>query len=240
MHKQRYSLNREEGYTKLQELIGYHFRNTALLKRALSHSSYANELKLNNHDDYERLEFLGDAVLELTVSEFLYREHPDMREGELTKLRASLVCEPTLALCAREGFGLGEYILLGKGEEATGGRSRDSIVSDVFEAIAGAIYVDGGFEEARKFIHRFLLTDYKEKIDFTDSKTTLQEYAQDHGMTLVYELVEETGPEHDRRYVMRAILDGRIEETGVATSKKAAQQNAAKAILKKHLSNLKE
>lgn len=228
-------MNIEEGYIELQKRIGYDFRDSAKLIKALSHSSYVNELKLSKHDDYERTEFLGDAVLELTVSEFLYENRPDMREGEMTKLRASLVCEPTLAYCAREGMELGKYLLLGKGEDSSGGRGRDSIVSDVFEAIIGAIYLDGGIDAAKEFIHRFLLTDYEKKIEFVDSKTILQEYAQNHGICLEYELVEERGPEHDRDYVMRAKLGDTISETGCAKSKKAAQQNAAYAILKKHV-----
>ncbi|MBR6159386.1 MAG: ribonuclease III [Lachnospiraceae bacterium] len=226
-------MNLTDGYLELQNRIGYDFRDSSYLQTALSHSSYINELKLNRHDDYERCEFLGDAVLELAVSEFLYKTHKEMREGEMTKLRASLVCEPTLAYCAREGFDLGKYLLLGKGEDASGGRSRDSILSDVFEAVAGAIYLDGGFEKAKEFIYRFVLTDYEKKIGFRDSKTTLQEYAQDHGLKLEYELVEERGPEHDRDYVMRAILGDDISETGIAKSKKAAQQNAAYAVLGK-------
>ena len=225
-------MNIADGYIELQTVIGYDFRDTALLVRALSHSSYANETRQKRHEDYERTEFLGDAVLELTVSEFLYNEKKEMNEGEMTKLRASLVCEPTLAYCARCGFDLGKYILLGKGEDASGGRGRDSIVSDVFEAIVGAIYLDGGLECAKEFIKRFVLTDYEEKIEFVDSKTILQEYAQEHSYSLEYELIEELGPSHDRDYVMRATLDGRISETGMAKSKKAAQQSAAYAILK--------
>ena len=224
-------MNITDGYMELQNRIGYDFNNSAYLQTALSHSSYINELKLNRHDDYERCEFLGDAVLELAVSEFLYLTHKQMQEGEMTKLRASLVCEPTLAYCAREGFDLGKYVLLGKGEDASGGRGRDSIISDVFEAIIGAIYLDGGFDKAKEFIYRFVLTDYEHKIGFRDSKTTLQEYAQDHGLKLEYELVEELGPEHDRDYVMRATLGDDISETGTAKSKKAAQQKAAYAIL---------
>ena len=224
-------MNNTDGYRELEKRIGYSFRNSTYLQTALSHSSYINELKLNRHDDYERCEFLGDAVLELVVSEFLFKKHKKMREGEMTKLRASLVCEPTLAFCARSGFDLGKYVLLGKGEDASGGRGRDSIISDVFEAIIGAIYLDGGFECARDFIGRFVLTNYEQKIGFRDSKTTLQEYAQDRGLKLVYELVEERGPEHDRDYVMRASLGDDISETGIAKSKKAAQQNAAYAIL---------
>lgn len=159
-----------------------------------------------------------------------------MKEGEMTKLRASLVCEPTLAYCANIGFDLGTYLLLGKGEDASGGRGRDSIVSDVFEAIVGAIYLDGGLDEAKKFIHRFVLTDYEKKIEFVDSKTILQEYAQNHGMSLEYELVEELGPAHDRDYVMRVTLGGKITATGKAKSKKAAQQSAAYEVLCKHIS----
>ena len=228
-------MNITEGYVELQKRIGYDFRDSETLIKALSHSSYVNELKLSKHDDYERTEFLGDAVLELTVSEFLYNSHKEMREGEMTKLRAALVCEPTLAYCAQKELDLGRYLLLGKGEDSSGGRGRDSIVSDVFEAIIGAIYLDGGIEEAKKFIHRFLLSDYEKKIEFVDSKTILQEYAQNHGLALEYELVEERGPEHDRDYVMRAKLGDDISETGIAKSKKAAQQNAAYAILKKHV-----
>ncbi len=226
-------MNITDGYIELQKLIGYDFDDTGHLLTALSHSSFVNEQKESRCADYERIEFLGDAVLELTVSEFLYKEYPDMQEGEMTKLRASLVCEPTLAYCARIGFDLGKFLLLGKGEDASGGRGRDSIVSDVFEAIVGAIYLDGGLECARRFIHRFLLTDYKKKIEFVDSKTILQEYAQDRGLSLEYELVEERGPAHDRKYVMRAILGGDMTATGVAGSKKAAQQHAAYEILQK-------
>ncbi len=229
-------MNIQNGYEELQKRIGYDFRDSGRLILALSHSSYANENKQGSHDDYERCEFLGDAVLELAVSEFLYNEHPEMKEGEMTKLRASLVCEPTLAYCANTGFELGKYVLLGKGEDASGGRGRDSIVSDVFEAIVGAIYLDGGLESARTFIHRFVLTDYEKKIEFTDSKTILQEYAQNHGMSLEYELVEESGPAHDRDYVMRATLNGNISATGKAKSKKAAQQSAAYEILRRHIS----
>ena len=174
-------MNIKDGYKELQQLIGYDFRSGDLLIRALSHSSYVNELKMNRHDDYERMEFLGDAVLELTVSEFLYKGNNNMREGEMTKLRASLVCEPTLAYCAREGFDLGKYVLLGKGEDTSGGRGRDSILSNVFEAIVGAIYLDGGFEEANTFVRKHVLTDLENKQLFYDAKTILQEKVQNAG-----------------------------------------------------------
>ena len=143
---------------KLEEKIAYRFRDGRLLRQALTHSSYANEMKINKYGDYERLEFLGDAVLEFVSSDFLYRQRKETAEGDLTKLRASMVCEPALAFCARE-LSLQQYILLGKGEQATGGRNRDSIVSDVMEALIGAIYLDGGIEEASAFIHRFILSD---------------------------------------------------------------------------------
>ncbi len=165
------SVNMQEEYTleMLQERIGYKFRNEALLKRALTHSSYMNEQKINRTGDYERLEFLGDAVLELVTSEFLYGEYKEIPEGELTKMRASMVCEPSLAFCARD-IELGQFILLGKGEENTGGRKRDSITSDVMEAVTGAIYLDGGFEQAKKFIYRFVLSDLEDKQLFMTSR----------------------------------------------------------------------
>lgn len=231
-------MNEIKGYIELMTAIGYEFNDSSILVKALSHSSYINELKLNKHDDYERTEFLGDAVLELTVSDFLYNNKPDMREGDMTKLRASLVCEPTLAYCARSGFNLGKYLLLGKGEDASGGRGRDSILSDVFEAIIGAIYLDGGIEPARGFIYKYLLTDYEKKILFSDSKTLLQEYAQEYELPLEYTVVEESGPAHDRNYKVVAKLGSDITAEGVAKSKKSAEQHAAFEILEKlHINN---
>ena len=167
----------EKAMEMLQKKIGYRFRDLSLLRQALSHSSYANEHRQENAGDNERLEFLGDAVLELSSSEFLFLEYPQMPEGDMTKLRASLVCEPTLALCARD-IGLPEYLLLGKGEEHTGGRHRDSIVSDAMEALIGAIYLDGGFASAKEFVRKFILTDIEHKKLFYDSKTILQEIVQ--------------------------------------------------------------
>ena len=218
--------------SELEGKCGYSFKNKDLIKMALSHSSYANEVKLKKACDYERLEFLGDAVLELTVSEYLYANKPDMKEGSMTKLRASLVCEPTLAACAREGLDLGVYILLGKGEENTGGRGRDSIVSDVFEAIIGAIYLDGGFDEARGFIKRFVLEDMEHKIEFLDSKTNLQEVVQEMGARLEYELIEETGPAHDKQYTMAVLINGKKMAIGQDKTKKGAEQKAAFTVLK--------
>ena len=167
----------EEKMRYLQERIGYRFENKDLLWQALSHSSYANEHKQEHRKDNERLEFLGDAVLELASSEFLFLEYPDLPEGDMTKLRASIVCEPTLALCARE-IDLPDYLLLGKGEEHTGGRQRNSIVSDALEALIGAIYLDGSFANAKEFVRKFILTDIEHKKLFYDSKTILQEIVQ--------------------------------------------------------------
>jgi len=217
---------------ELEEKCGYCFKDKKTLKTALSHSSYVNEQKLNKTDDYERLEFLGDAVLELTVSEHLFNNKPDMREGDMTKLRASLVCEPTLAACARDELSLGEYILLGKGEDNTGGRYRDSIISDIFEAIIGAIFIDGGLEEAKRFITRFVLEDMEKKIDFMDSKTNLQEIAQEKGYILSYEMISEKGPDHDKEYTMAVVIDGVRKAIGVDRTKKGAEQKAAYAVIK--------
>jgi len=212
---------------ELQEKIGYQFRDESLLKQALTHSSFANEQKINKLNNYERLEFLGDAVLELVSSEFLFNENKDMPEGQLTRLRASMVCEPALAYCARD-IDLGSYILLGKGEEATGGRNRDSITSDVMEAVIGAIFLDGGIENAKKYIYRFVLSDLENKILFLDSKTLLQEEIQKKNTAqLRYELVGEIGPDHDKQFHVEAYLDGRLIGSGLGRTKKAAEQQAA-------------
>lgn len=219
--------NRKEALKELQEKIGYQFKDETLLKQALTHSSFANEQKINKLGNYERLEFLGDAVLELVSSEFLYNENKDMPEGQLTRLRASMVCEPALAYCARD-IRLGSYILLGKGEEATGGRKRDSIISDVMEAVIGAIFLDGGIENAKKYIYRFVLSDLEDKILFMDSKTLLQEEIQKNNTAqLRYELVGETGPDHDKEFRVEAYLDEKLIGTGVGRTKKAAEQQAA-------------
>ena len=223
-------MNITDGYEKLQEKIGYTFRDEQLLIRALTHSSYRNEKQ--SVRDYERLEFLGDAVLELTVSDFLFRDNPDMKEGEMTKMRASLVCEPTLAYCAK-ALSLKDYILLGKGEEKTGGRNRESIISDVFEAVIGALYLDGGLEYAMNFIRKYVLTDYRNKIEFRDSKTTLQEYVQEKGAIMDYRLVSETGPDHNKKYMVHVLIDDEVMGEGSGSSKKRAEQRAAYEALKR-------
>lgn len=217
----------QKSFEKLENRIGYQFKNKALLKQALTHSSFANEQKINKFEDYERLEFLGDAVLELVSSDFLFQEHPQMPEGQLTKMRASMVCEPALAFCARE-FGLEEFILLGKGEEMTGGRKKDSIVSDVMEAVIGAIYLDSGMEAAKAHIHKFVLSDLEHKQLFYDAKTILQERVQRKGEgTLHYELIREEGPDHDKVFVVEARLDEKRIGTGSGRTKKSAEQQAA-------------
>ena len=148
--------------SELEDRIGYRFNDPMLLKQAVTHSSFTNEQKINRYGHYERLEFLGDAVLELISSDFLYHTYSQEPEGKLTKMRASMVCEPSLAFCARD-IELGNFLLLGKGEESTGGRERESIVSDVMEAVIGAIYLDGGIEKAKEFIYRFILSDLEHK-----------------------------------------------------------------------------
>lgn len=203
------------------------FRNKKLLKQALTHSSFANEQKINKWEDYERIEFLGDAVLELVSSDYLYRMNARLSEGELTKLRSSMVCEPALAYCARD-IELGQFIFLGKGEESTGGRKRDSITSDVMEAVIGAIYLDGGLDCARAFIDRFVLSDLEDKQLFYDSKTILQERVQKDGEgRLHYVLVEESGPEHDKLFRVEAMIDDRKVGEGSGRTKKHAEQQAA-------------
>ena len=209
-----------------QKIIQYQFNNIGLLKNALTHSSYDNEKKTGNYKDNERLEFLGDAVLELTSSEFIYTGNPDMNEGKMTRLRASIVCEPTLAMCARQ-IHLQEYIMLGKGEDLTGGRTRDSIISDALEALIGAIYLDGGFANAKEFIHRFVLNDLENKQLFYDSKTILQEVVQAHGLEVEYELTGEEGPEHDKKFHVIAKAGDLFVVKGTGHTKKAAQQQAA-------------
>lgn len=219
---------------ELEEKLEYHFNDYEILRNALTHSSFANEKHLGRLADNERLEFLGDAVLEIVVSEYLYLNYPKEPEGVLTRKRASMVCEPTLAMCARE-IDLGSYLQMGRGEEVTGGRQRDSITSDALEALIGAIYLDGGFESAREFIHRRILNDIETKQLFYDSKTILQEIIQgfDHPAELDYRLVSEEGPDHDKKFVVEALLDGQVMGSGTGRTKKAAQQEAAYHVILK-------
>ena len=217
---------------ELEERIGYHFNNQMLLRQAVTHSSFTNEQKINKAKHYERLEFLGDAVLELVSSEFLFKRHPEMPEGELTKLRASMVCEPSLAFCARD-LELGKFLLLGKGEDITGGRHRDSIISDAMEAVTGAIFLDGGMEPAKQFIYRFILSDIEDKQLFYDSKSNLQELIQGKlKKDFHYELRDEKGPEHDKIFEVEIFMEEESLGIGQGRTKKAAEQQAAyKALL---------
>ena len=211
----------------LEQRIGYSFKDKTLLRQALMHSSYTNEHHLHKENCNERLEFLGDAVLELSSSEYLFKLYPDKPEGELTKLRASLVCEPALALSSRQ-IGLGEYLLMGKGEELTGGRERPSIVSDAVEALIGAIYLDGGFACAKEFILRYILNDIENKQLFYDSKTILQEMVQSqYEESLSYKLLREEGPDHNKSYEVQVLLGTSVLGKGRGRTKKAAEQEAA-------------
>lgn len=222
-----------EQLKELEEKISYHFQDKHLLAQALTHSSYANEHRLDHNHCNERLEFLGDAVLEIVTSDFLYHKYTEKPEGDLTKIRASIVCEPTLAYCA-EAINLGSYLFLGKGEDATGGRNRNSVVSDAMEAVIGAIYLDGGFASAKEFVHRFIMTDIEHKKLFYDSKTILQEMVQSQGEeALVYELLGEKGPDHNKTFEVRALIGTEEIGRGTGRTKKAAEAMAAyKGILK--------
>ena len=215
--------------TALEERLGYSFRNRALLETALTHSSYANENRASGIVCNERLEFLGDSVLGVTVADFLYRHFPDMPEGRMTRLRAELVCEHSLHRVALE-LHLGDYLRLGKGEEHNGGRKRASILSDAVEAVIAAMYLDAGMETAAGFIHRCLLDDIRaiETPTFTDYKTSLQELVQRHsGQVLSYELVGEEGPDHAKTFRVQVCLNGDPIGRGTGRTKKEAEQAAA-------------
>ncbi|MCD7818608.1 MAG: ribonuclease III [Lachnospiraceae bacterium] len=218
----------ERSPSELEHKINYHFHNVQLFHQALAHSSFANEHRAEGQNDNERREVLGDAGLELGSSDILYHQYPDLQEGKLTKLRASLVCEPTLASCAKE-IDLSDYLMLGKGEEQTGGRTRNSIVSDALEALIGAIYLDGGLEPARSFIERFIMTDIEHKKLFYDSKTVLQEIVQrDYRQDNVrYVIVGEDGPDHAKVFRVEVEIGGIVAGTGSGSTKKAAEQEAA-------------
>ncbi len=223
----------KQSFHEFESVISYSFKDVKLLIQALTHSSYANENSLKKIDNNERLEFLGDAVLEIVTSDYLYRQYPNLLEGELTKFRASIVCEPTLAQFARE-MELGVYLLLGKGEDASGGRKRDSVLSDAVEALIGAIYIDGGIKAARAFIESMLLDDVEERKRFVDSKTHLQEYIQQvSDIPIDYKVIRESGPDHNKSFTVHVCHDGRIIGEGEGRSKKSAEQRAAFDALKK-------
>lgn len=215
--------------TEIEKNIGYTFRDKELLQLALTHSSYSNE-KGNRHNN-ERLEFLGDSVLGFITAEYLYALRPDLPEGQLTKLRANAVCEKSLAVFANE-IGLGDKLLLGKGEVMTGGRERPSILSDAFESVIAAVYLDGGMEEAKKFVLRFVSTAETDVKAVTDYKTMLQEVIQKNPLEqLHYVLAAESGPDHDKTFTVEVYLNSNLIGTGTGHSKKKAEQAAAKEAL---------
>ncbi len=218
--------------SEIEEILGYKFKNPELLKNALTHSSYANEAH-SHFGSNERLEFLGDSVLSLIVSEHLYKNFKNLPEGELTKLRASLVCEKSLSAFSRE-MNLGNYIYLGKGEQHNHGNERASILADAFEAVLAAIYLDGGFDAAKKHVMRFVLPELKDRDDevFKDYKTCLQEVIQKNPEErLNYVLTGETGPDHDKRFTVEVRLNSNKIGIGEGKSKKQAEQEAARQAL---------
>ena len=217
---------------ELEEALGYSFRDRALLQLALTHTSYANEHRKEGVHDNERLEFLGDAVLETISSEYLYRKFPEEPEGSMSKMRASMVCEPTLALCARR-IGLENHLRLGRGEIKTGGGHRDSIISDALESVIGAIFLDSGYASAEAFVQRHILGEVDRSELFVDSKTLLQEMVQGFGGELEYVLTGEEGPDHAKRFTVDAVIGGRAEGSGEGPTKKAAEQQAARMAIKK-------
>lgn len=220
-------MNNKEMLQALEKIVGYKFKDFQLLIMAMTHSSYVNEKRINKLNCNERLEFLGDAVLELVSSEFLYKTYPDVPEGELTKKRAGLVCESALAASAAQ-INLGEYLLMGKGEEMTGGRTRDSITSDAVEALIGAIFLDGGIANAKEFIMKYVLNDIESKELFYDSKTILQEIVQGRKMgEPKYQLLEELGPDHNKSFVIELIVGDRHFGPCTGHTKKAAEQATA-------------
>ena len=211
--------------------IGYEFKNKDLLKTALTHSSYANE---HGEKSYERLEFLGDSILSFIISTYLYENHPELPEGDMSKIRAAIVCERSLESSCRN-FGVEKYIILSRGEELTGGRERSSIIADVFEAILGAIYIDGGLECARKYVTNMLSKTVSDTVEghgvFSDFKTKLQEIVQKYNSNVTYKLVGESGPEHEKEFTVEVIYCGKTLSKGRGKSKKIAEQDAAKTAI---------
>lgn len=228
-------MDRNELLSELEASLNYTFNNKETLIRAMIHSSYANENKRIKTESNERIEFLGDAVLSIIVSDYIYKNYTRLPEGELTTIRASVVCEPSLAKCAGV-LNLGKYLLLGKGEELSGGRTRISILSDAFEAVIGAIYLDGGIEKAREFVLHYL-ADFIEKAAngtlFMDYKTQLQEIVQKRNARIHYEVVQEMGPDHNKSFEISVKVDDAVYGSGVGKSKKEAEQAAAQAAIKK-------
>ena len=214
----------------LEERLSYSFKDPGLLETALTHSSFLNEHDLPKTACNERLEFLGDAILEKEASTFLYEAFPDEMEGRLSRMRAALVCEEALAECARK-LDLGQSLRLGKGMEKSGGRDSDALISDAFEALIAALYLDGGSEVSAAFIRNYVLADYKERLVLHDAKTYLQEEVQKNGHVISYELVSESGPQHCPVFCSAVLMDGEKITEGIGNSKKQAEQKAAAAML---------
>ena len=219
---------------ELESALGYRFRNVALLQNALAHSSYANERWHNSLLSNERLEFLGDSVLGMLVADYLYRNFPDRPEGELTRMRADMVCEQTLAAAANK-IGIGEHLLLGHGEEQGGGRSRNSILADAMESVIAACFLDGGLGAALTVVQKFILVEVPvTRLHNVDYKTRLQELVQQKkNQTLSYSLVGESGPDHDKQFVVEVRLNGNVVGSGSGSSKKRAEQSAAASAIEK-------
>ena len=222
----------------LETAIGYRFRNISLLQNALTHSSYANERWHNSLLSNERLEFLGDSVLGMLVAEYLYKTFPNRPEGELTRMRADMVCEHTLATAANR-IGLGDHLLLGHGEEQGGGRHRESILADAMESVIAASFLDGGLDAALKIVQQFILVEVPvTKLHNADYKTKLQELVQQKkNQTLSYRLVGQSGPDHDKQFDVEVSLNGQIVGGGSGSSKKRAEQMAAKSAIEKLFPN---
>ena len=222
--------------TLLEDRIKYVFNDKKVISTAITHSSYANERKAKNLSYNERIEFLGDSVLSLVISEYLYKMYPKLPEGELTVTRAKIVCENSLAKCAVD-IGLGDFLLLGKGEELSGGRKKASILSDAFEALIGAIYIDGGFDTAKGFILKYMETIVKDCVEgklFYDFKTQLHELVQQNGEHhIVYSVIHESGPDHNKTFVTEVRINNIVTGEGKGRSKKESEQNAAKDALNK-------
>ncbi|MDQ0161705.1 ribonuclease III [Aeribacillus alveayuensis] len=228
-------MKKVQEFREFQQKIGITFTNEKLLHQAFTHSSYVNEHRRKPYEDNERLEFLGDAVLELTISQFLYETYPTMSEGDLTKLRAAIVCEPSLVTFANE-LSFGKLILLGKGEELTGGRERPALLADVFEAFIGALYLDKGLHTVVQFLEKIVFPKIKEGAfsHVMDFKSKLQELIQRDGKgSLVYQILEEKGPAHNREFVATVSLNDELLGTGIGRSKKEAEQHAAEQALQK-------
>lgn len=217
---------------ELENAIGYRFRNITLLQNALSHSSYANERWRDSLKSNERLEFLGDSVLGMLVADYLYRNFPDRPEGELTRMRADMVCEKTLAVVANR-LNLGRHLMLGRGEELGGGRNRESILADAVESVIAACYLDGGMDAALRFVEKFILVHVPvTKLQNADYKTALQELVQQKkNQVLSYQLIGESGPDHDKEFRVELTLNDRVIGVGVGSSKKRAEQAAAQAAI---------